>query len=115
MSSFFLPGMLNQWATIIPVFKLKAYNGDNMKLMDCVVQCVLKKSKREHFNVVKYSIGLDEMLDNLENTVLLQQQSWKDQYVWIVGLGGIGKTTLVKEGMNQKLPESCGTCFSFAF
>lgn len=71
--------------------------------MDSVVQCVLKRGKREPFNVVKYSTGLDEVLDNLEKKVLLQQQqSWKDQYVWIVDLGGVGKTTLVKEVTNQK-------------
>lgn len=117
MTSFSLSVMQNQLATIIPVFELKACNGldlysfmnyfetsDEMKLMDRVVQCILKRGEREPFNVVKYPTGLDEMLDDLETTLLLQQQqSRKTQFVWIVDLGGVGKTTFLKELIIHKL------------
>lgn len=104
MTSFSLSVMQNQLATIIPVFELKACNGDDVKLMDVqlmnrVVQCILKMGKRVPFNVVKYPTGLDEMY--LENIVLLQQhEKWKVQFVWIVDLGGVGKTTLIKDLIN---------------
>lgn len=84
--------------------------------MDRVVQCILKRGEREPFNVVKYPTGLDEMLDDLETTLLLQQQqSGKTQFVLIVDLGGVGKTTFVKEFIIHKLSDYCGFCIFFAF
>lgn len=65
---------------------------------------VIQRGERGPFNVVKYPTGLDEMLDDLETTVLLkQQQSEKTLFFWIMDLGGIGKTTFLTELVNHKL------------
>lgn len=61
-------------------------------------------------SLAKHSSGLDEKVKEFEDTVLLQQQSQKLQVVGIVGVDGIGKTTLAKELFERKkssFPESC--------
>lgn len=70
-----------------------------------MVECVLKQVKKPIFNVAKYRTALEEKVKDFENRVLLQQQqqeSGKVQVVGIVGLGGVGKTTLAKELFNKK-------------
>jgi len=88
--------------------------GDKVRLMDRVVQCLPKSGERRLFSVVKYPTGLDEKLDDLEDTVLLQSHSSNVQFVWIVGLSGVGKTTLVKELIYHRFSDYCGSCFFVA-
>eukprot|EP00253_Pinus_taeda_P001215 PITA_01215 len=90
---------------------LKAFNGDEGELLDKVVENVLKRVKRTHLNVAKYPTGLDEKVNDFENTLLLEQQMGKVQVVGITGLGGVGKTTLAKEIFNRKSSIFSKTCF----
>eukprot|EP00253_Pinus_taeda_P003101 PITA_03101 len=93
-------------------FELEACNGDEGELVDNVVEEVLKKVKKRALAVAKYPTGLDDKVTEFENTVLLpRQQSGKPQMLGIVGLGGVGKTTLAKEIFNRKSSGYSRSCF----
>jgi Leucine-rich repeat (LRR) protein len=96
-------------------FELEECNGDQGELLDKVVQHVSKKVKRTVLKVAKYPTGLDETVKDFENGVLLQQEQHrgKPQVVGIVGVSGIGKTTLAKELFNRKSPDYRKSCFLY--
>jgi len=60
--------------------------------------------------VAEYPTGLDDKLKDFEDLVQ-QQQSGKPRIFGIVGLGGVGKTTLAKEFFNRKKSDYDRSCF----
>eukprot|EP00253_Pinus_taeda_P026710 PITA_26710 len=92
-------------------FELEACNDDEGELLENVVKRVLKILKRASLEVAKYPCGLNEKVNDFENIVQSQQQSGKLMVVGIVGLGGMGKTTLAKELFNRKSSQYSRSCF----
>jgi putative protein kinase ArgK-like GTPase of G3E family len=83
-----------------------------LELLDKVVKCLSEMVKKPDLYVAEYPTGLDDKLKDFEDTVLLQQQqSGKPQILGIVGLGGVGKTTLAKEFFNRKKSDYHKSCF----
>lgn len=99
-------------AAEISGFDLETFNGDEQQLVEHVVEGVVGKVQRI-LHVSKYPTGLDQKIKEFEATVSLQQESSEIRVIGIVGIGGVGKTTLAKEIFNRERSNYKRSCFLF--
>lgn len=85
-------------------------NSNYAKFLEDIVQLVLKEVKYESLEVAAYPVGLDQALEDFENKIPTQSVI-NVTVVGIVGIGGVGKSTLSKHFFNKRRSDFSRSCY----
>eukprot|EP00253_Pinus_taeda_P030631 PITA_30631 len=111
------PNTIEEWRNALSAvadivgFELK--DKEESQLVQEVVQQVVKKVRKPPLNVAKYPTGVDEKIRDVDRTLSQQRQNEKVTVLGIVGLGGVGKSTLAKQFFNRERSNYDRSCFLF--
>eukprot|EP00253_Pinus_taeda_P019593 PITA_19593 len=111
------PKTIEKWRstlfTVANIVGFELKDKEESQLVQEVVQQVVKKVRKPPLSVAKYPTGLDEKIEDVDCTLSLQRQNEKVTVLGIVGLGGVGKTTLAKQFFNRERSNYDRSCFLF--
>lgn len=80
------------------------------KFLEDIVQLVLKEVKYESLEVATHPVGLDQALEDFENKIPTQS-AINVTVVGVVGIGGVGKSTLAKHFFNKRRSDFNRSCY----
>ncbi|KAH9303604.1 hypothetical protein KI387_008008, partial [Taxus chinensis] len=107
-------GLVERWrdslkdASHISGLEINMDQDDLGEFVNEIVEIVLKEIRMEQLDVAMHPVGLDQAAKDFHNEIFNQNElseSSSTMVVGIVGLGGSGKSTLVKHFYNSKLSE----------
>ncbi|GLJ33703.1 hypothetical protein SUGI_0677560 [Cryptomeria japonica] len=90
-------------------FESSKYKNDLCESIVVEVKKELERKAPEY--VAEHSVGLDKLLEDFERFYQKRKAEGQANILGIVGMGGIGKSTLAREFFNRKRSEYHGACF----
>eukprot|EP01018_Ginkgo_biloba_P026728 Gb_33172 [translate_table: standard] len=84
---------------------------DHGRILKSIVDSALKLVKTEVLETAEYPVGLDDAAHLFRSTTLEQVRAESTKVVGIVGIEGVGKTTLARHLYNQLSSQHDASCF----
>ncbi|XP_057860686.2 disease resistance protein Roq1 [Cryptomeria japonica] len=92
-------------------FESSKYKNDSDLCESIVVEVKKELERKAPEYVAEHSVGLDKLVEDFERFYQKRKEEGQANILGIVGMGGIGKSTLAREFFNRRRSEYHGACF----